>query len=193
MSQDKTFRPWQGTEELLKTVMKRFAIVCLHMLALVLSQAPSQVCAQSTTPPITWWSSGFPVQRTNGWWTNQTRFTNRSAPPKFSTNNTHGIISPGQTPSATLPNSVQTLLQQFQQQRNQLMNNIQGLTEEQRQAVLGQLQQLRDQLQSQLQAITDQAREQAVNMRSQFGGHFAPGGSSGGGPGSSGHGGRPRN
>jgi type II secretory pathway pseudopilin PulG len=87
---------------------------------------------------------------------------------------------------------LQTLLQQFQQQRNQLMNRLQAATDAQRQQVLQQLEQVRDQLQSQLQAISAQARDQALDMRGQFGGHFAPGNSSGGGPASSGHGGKPR-
>jgi hypothetical protein len=91
-----------------------------------------------------------------------------------------------------MPRDVQTLLQQFQQQRDQLVNGLQAATGAGRQQVLGQLEQIRDQLQGQLQAITAQARDQALDMRGQFGGNFAPGSSSGGGPTSSGHGGKPR-
>jgi molecular chaperone GrpE (heat shock protein) len=87
---------------------------------------------------------------------------------------------------------VQTLLQQFQLQRKQLISSLQTATDAQRQQILQQLESVRDQLQSQLQAITAQAREQAVDMRGQFGRNFGPGNSSGGGPSSSGHGGKPR-
>jgi hypothetical protein len=72
------------------------------------------------------------------------------------------------------------------------MNGLQAATDAQRQQVLQQLEQLRDRLQSQLQALTALARDQALDMRGQFGRNFAPGNSSGGGPASSGHGGRPR-
>ena len=128
---------------------------------------------------------------TNVWWTNATAFTN-AAPSHTAAGNKHGIIPPGQNPSATLPRDVQTLLKQFQQQRNQLMNGLQNATDSQRQQILQQLEQVRDQLQSQLQSITTQAREQALDMRGQFGRNFAPGHSSGGGSTSSGHGGKPR-
>ena len=220
----------------LKTVMKKFAIVGLSLLGFVLSQAPSQVCAQPTniwwtnlppiippiivltnwppdwtnqppastnTPPVltnapsVWTNlshgitSPFSGWGTNVWWTNHTAFTN-TAPPPWAATNRCGIIPPGQAPPLTLPRDMQTLLQQFQQQRNQLMNGLQAATDAQRQQVLGQLESVRDQLQSQLQAITAQAREQALDMRGQFGGNFAPGNSSGGGPTSSGHGGKPR-
>jgi hypothetical protein len=127
----------------------------------------------------------------NQWWTNYAAFTNTS-PPSRATDNRFGTIPPGQTPSATLPRDVQALLKQFQQQRNQVMSGLQNATDSQRQQILQQLEQVRDQLQSQLQSITTQAREQALDMRGQFGPHFAPGGSSGGGSTSSGHGGKPR-
>jgi uncharacterized protein (DUF1800 family) len=149
-----------------------------------------------TTPPV-WTNLLHGITSpyawgTSVWWTNSTAFTNPAPSRTVATNNGHGIIAPGQTPSTTLPRDVQTLLQQFQQQRKQLMNSLQEATDAQRQQILQQLQSVRDQLLNQLQAITTQAREQAVDMRGQFGGHFAPGNSSGGGPGSSGHGGKPR-
>jgi len=165
----------------------------------VLSQAPSRVCAQpilTNTPSV--WSNLLhgiinrpPVVGTNPGRTNQTALTNMP-PPASGRTNSHGVIPPGQNPSPTLPRDVQTIVQQFQQQRAQLMNNLQAATDAQRQQVLGQLEQLRDQLQAQLEAITAQAREQALDMRSHFGGHFAPGNGSGGGLTPTGHGGKPR-
>jgi hypothetical protein len=200
MSSDQKERRQEQIQKPMKTVMNRIAMVCLCSLGFVLSQAPSPVCAQSPGPPplppvwtnllhgisndYSWWG-------TNVWWTNHTAFTN-SVPPPGVTTNRYGIISPGQAPPTTLPRDLQTLLQQFQQQRNQLLNGLQAATDAQRQQVLQQLEQVREQLQSQLQAITAQAREQALDMRGRFGGNFAPGNSSGGGPASSGHGGKPR-
>ncbi len=219
-------------------VMKKSAVACFCLLGFVLSQVPSQVSAQLTSPapmrvggtklppiaappsPLDWTNQSptstgtppvltntppvwttllhgianlYPWWGTNVWWTNHTAFTN-AAPAQSTATHTHGrgIIPPGYTPPPTLPRDVQTLVQQFQQQRTQLMNSLQAATDAQRQQILGQLEQLRDQLQTQLQAITAQAREQALDMRSQFGGHFGPGNSSGGGPTSPGHGGKPR-
>ncbi|MGA2657608.1 MAG: hypothetical protein ABSH34_08815 [Verrucomicrobiota bacterium] len=180
--------------------MKMIRILCLCFWGFVLSQVPSQVCAQSTNPPplpAVWTNllhgiaNGYSWWGTNVWWTNHTAFTNTAPPPRAATNR-YGIIPPGLAPPTTLPRDMQTLLQQFQQQRRQLMNGLQAATDAQRQQVLQQLEQLRDRLQSQLQALTALARDQALDMRGQFGRNFAPGNSSGGGPASSGHGGRPR-
>jgi hypothetical protein len=102
------------------------------------------------------------------------------------------VIAPGQSPPPNLPKDVQALLGQFQQQRNQLMSNLQGATEAQRQQVLGQLGQLREQLQAQIEGMRRQAKSQVVDMRQQFAGHFGPGNASQGGSASPGHGGKPR-
>jgi glutamate-1-semialdehyde aminotransferase len=94
---------------------------------------------------------------------------------------------------------VQTVAQQFQAQRNQLIAALTSTTDAtQRAAILGQLQSLRDQLQQQLQSIATQARNQAQQMQQQFGPQRRPDlGGTGGTGGNSGStspgGGRPRN
>jgi len=179
--------------------MKRFAIVCLYLLGFVLPQVPSRVCAQPilTNTPSVWTNllQGTTNSHTRGG--HHTGSTNHptvpSKPsPEQGHGNPHGIIPAGQTPSPSLPKDVQTLLQQFQQQRAQLQSSLQDSTEAQRKQILQQLEALRDQLQAQLQAITAQAREQALDMRSQLGGHYAPGSGSGSGLNPTGHGGKPR-
>lgn len=127
---------------------------------------------------------------TNIWWTNHITFTNH-LPPIIRTNLHPPVIPPGGTGSPRLPKDVQTLLQQFQQQRNQLISSLDGASDAERQQVLQQLETLREQLQTQLAALREQMRDQLNGMRQQFGGHFAPGNASID-PGSS-HGGRPRN
>jgi hypothetical protein len=88
---------------------------------------------------------------------------------------------------------VQSLSRRFQQEQNTLRAKLQAdATPAQREQVLRQLEQMRDLLKSQLGDMAAQAREQALDMRLQFGGNFAPGNAAGGGAASSGHGGRPR-
>ena len=60
-------------------------------------------------------------------------------------------------------------IQQFQQSRQALMNQLESATEEQRQAILGQLEQLREQLRDQLDTLRQQAQDQAQQMQSRFG------------------------
>ncbi len=192
--------------------MKRFASIGLCLLGVLLSQAPQCARAQTavggppngppvlTNTPPAWTNllqgvtNRYPWWGTNVWWTNSAARTNLPAPFRHATNAT-GVIHPNQNPSASLPVDVQTLLQQFQAYRTNLLNKLPGATEAQRQQILQQLEGQRQKLQAQLQAILAQAREQANDMRGQFGSHFGgagPGSGSGGGPGSSGHGGRPR-
>jgi len=176
--------------------MKRFAIVCLCLLGFALAQGPSRALAQPilTNTPSVWTNllQGTTNRHHGGGQstgsTNHTTGTGRGN----GHGNPHGVIPPGQTPSASLPKDVQALLQQFQQQRAQIQSSLEDATEAQRKQILQQLEALREQLQAQLQAITAEAREQALDMRSQFGGHFAPGNSSGGGVNPTGHGGKPR-
>ena len=179
--------------------MKRFAIVCLYLLGFVLLYVPLRVCAQPilTNTPSVW--TNLLQGTTNrgkggGHHTGSTNHTTvpSTPPPEKHHGNPHGIIPPGQTPSPSLPKDVQTLLQQFQQQRAQIQSSLQDTTEAQRKQILQNLEALRDQLQAQLQAITAEAREQALDMREQFGGHFAPGHFSGSGVNPTGHGGKPR-
>ena len=123
--------------------------------------------------------------------TNQTTVTS-TPPPGRRHGNPHGIIPPGQTPSLSLPKDVQTIVQQFQQQRTQLQSSLEDRPWPNASKSWQQLEALRDQLQAQLQAITAQAREQALDMREQFSPGFAPGKGSGSGVNPTGHGGKPR-
>ena len=179
--------------------MKRFAIVCLYLLGFVLLYVPSRVGAQPilTNTPSVWTNllQGTTNRHTVGGHhpgrTNQTTVTS-TPPPGRRHGNPHGIIPPGQTPSLSLPKDVQTIVQQFQQQRAQLQSSLEDSTVAQRKQILQQLEALRDQLQAQLQAITAQAREQALDMREQFSGRYPPANGSGSGVNPTGHGGKPR-
>jgi len=184
----KLSRRRERIEESLETVMKKIAIVCLCLSGVMLSQMPSEVRAQPvlTNTPSVWTnllrgtaSRNSPLGTALSG-TNHTALAN-AAPLPTAKSNKHSIIRPGQALPTTLPKDVHSLVQQFQQQQNLLLAS----TGPQRQQLLEQLQQMRDQLQA-------QAREQALDMRSQFGGNFAPGNVAGGGVTSSGHGGRPR-
>jgi hypothetical protein len=113
---------------------------------------------------------------TNRWWTNVSGLTN-SVPPPIGTNSHARTIPPGRhAPPPNLPQNIQGLLEQFQQQRNQLVGNLQSASDQQRQQVLGQLETLRQQLQSQLQEFRRQMVDQAKTMPANFnsGNHFAP-------------------
>ncbi len=125
---------------------------------------------------------------TNMWWTNRLSFTN-TLPPTPITNS--GPMHPGVLPP-TLPKDVKTLLKQFQEQRDQLIKNLDGANDTQRQQILQQLSDLREQLKKQLEEIRAQMKDQVRDMKQQFNNGFAPGNISGNNN-RSGHGGKPRN
>jgi uncharacterized membrane protein YccC len=116
----------------------------------------------------------------------------KAAPVPANRAKKQSIIPPAQPVPKTLPKDVQALVKQYQQERERLMNSLKGASDAKRQQVLRDLARVREELQGQLQEITAQAREQAMDMRSRFGGDFAPGSAAAGVPTSSGHGGRPR-
>ena len=88
--------------------------------------------------------------------------TGRMIPPPSPSVPSH--VNPPQTPA-----DVQTTIQQFQQSRQALMNQLESATEEQRQAILGELEQLREQMRDQLDTLRQQAQDQAQQMQSRFG------------------------
>jgi gas vesicle protein len=68
-----------------------------------------------------------------------------------------------------LPADVQTIVQQFQQDRTRLMNQLKACSDEQRQEVLKEMEQLRTQLREQIRQFREQARQQAEQMRTRLG------------------------
>lgn len=137
-----------------------------------------------TNTPVTWtnlppaWTNflGGRTNRnswgTNYWWTNHVTLTNRPVPPRLNPTNVHPVIHPGQNASTSLPKDVQTLVKQFQTQRQQLINSLATASDTERQQVLQQLESLRQQLQEQVAELRNEALDQAKTMK--FGGHFGP-------------------
>jgi ElaB/YqjD/DUF883 family membrane-anchored ribosome-binding protein len=78
-------------------------------------------------------------------------------------------VNPPQAPA-----DVQATIQQFQQNRAALMNQLQSATEAQRQAILGNLEQLREQMRDQLAGLRQQAQDQAQQMQGRFGNNLGP-------------------
>jgi len=68
-----------------------------------------------------------------------------------------------------LPADVQTIVQQFQQDRTRLMNQLKTCSDEQRQEVLKEMEQLRTQLREQIRQFREQAQQQAEQMRTRLG------------------------
>lgn len=68
-----------------------------------------------------------------------------------------------------LPADVQTIVQQFQQDRTRLMSQLKTCSDEQRQQILQEMEQLRTQLRDQVCQLREQAQQQAEQMRNRFG------------------------
>ena len=67
-----------------------------------------------------------------------------------------------------LPADVQSIVQQFQQDRTKLMIQLKTCSDEQRQLILKDMEQLRTQLREQISKMRDDARQQAEQMRNRF-------------------------
>jgi hypothetical protein len=173
--------------------------------AMVVAGAVSQALGQDWHGGTNWWHTNWTNPPPPNW----TNFPAHSPPvtwtntvPTAALTNRHGRTIPPVSPSVPshvnspqTPADVQTTIQQFQQSRQALMNQLESATEEQRQAILGQLEQLREQMRDQLATLRQQAQDQAQQMQDRFGNNRgtllnqgAPP-ASGGGPGG---GGRPR-
>jgi hypothetical protein len=131
-------------------------------------------------------------QFTNRWWTNRLFFTNPLPPLNWTNFHNQRTLPPGSTNAPGLPKSAQALIQQFQQQRGQLVSALNQASAAQRQEILQQLETVREQLLDQLAAYRAQLRNQLSDMQPQYGAHFTPGSTSAADPPGSGHG-RPRN
>jgi len=67
-----------------------------------------------------------------------------------------------------LPADVQSVVQQFEQERTQLMSQLKNCSDEQRQQILQEMEQLRTQLRDQVCQFREQAQQQAEQMRNRF-------------------------
>jgi hypothetical protein len=68
-----------------------------------------------------------------------------------------------------VPADVQGIVQQFQQERTRLMNQLKTCSDEERQQMLQEMEQLRTQLREQICTIREDARQQAEQMRTRLG------------------------
>ena len=68
-----------------------------------------------------------------------------------------------------LPADVETLVQDFQRDREQLMTQLKTCSDEQRQQILQEMEQLRTQLRDRVTDLREQAQQQAEQMRNRFG------------------------
>jgi hypothetical protein len=126
---------------------------------------------------------------TNYWWTNLASVSNKPPPGRTNRQTPYFPASNSKQPNSQLPGDVQSIINQFQQQRNQLENVLNNMTQQQREAALQQLEALREQWQEQLQTISATLREQTLQMQGQFNNQFGPVTRGTGGSGSSGAGG----
>ncbi len=109
------------------------------------------------------------------WGTNCLAMTN--APKAWSNNFQHvvGVVGGSGNEAQNrfgkqkLPADVQTIVQQFQQDRTRIMSQLKTCSDEQRQQSLKELDQLRVQMRDQISKVREDARQQADQMRTRFG------------------------
>ena len=114
---------------------------------------------------------------TNCWWTNGARWGTNAVPLRWGTNQFGRVIHQAGPPSdrprrlgqPELPDDVQAMVQQFQRERQRLMEQLKKDNAEQRREVLQQMEQLRLQMRERVSQIREQARQQAEQMRQRFG------------------------
>ncbi|HEY9173103.1 MAG TPA: hypothetical protein VI136_12520 [Verrucomicrobiae bacterium] len=113
------------------------------------------------------------------WGTNLAKLQNESAPKAYSNQFAHAYAGQaaagggGQVQSRfgqkELPTDVAAIVQQFQQDRTKLMNQLKNCSDEQRKLVLQEMEQLRTQLREQVAKLRDECQQQAEQMRNRFG------------------------
>ena len=109
---------------------------------------------------------------TNGWWTNVGNLTN-SVPPLRWTNHHPVTLPPVVTnvppqhtlPPRAFPADVQTLVHRFQDERDALIEQLKGASNQDRETILAQLKDLRDKFKDEMAKIREQAQDQAQDMR----------------------------
>ncbi len=110
---------------------------------------------------------------TNIWWTNTSTVSN--VPPRGATNTAPGhSVAPGASAPARLPTDVQSIVQQFQKERRQLIKDLNSANDSQRQQILQQLEALRQQLIEQVQNLRANLSQQTLEMQAQFANQFGP-------------------
>ena len=115
-----------------------------------------------------------PPWATNHWWTNVAHLTN-SPPPGRWTNHFPVTLPPGLTnlphrsvPPRTLPADVQALVQRFQNDRDALIAQLKGASDQDRDRTLAQLKDLRDKFRDEMGKLREDARQAAESMKSRL-------------------------
>ena len=120
------------------------------------------------------WSNYLNQAHDYQWGTNLYHMTNAPAPNTWSNAFQRTYGGPGQTDPGQmrnrfgqpeLPADVQACVQQFQQDRQRLMNQLKTCSDAQRQQILQEMEQLRTRLREQVVKFRDQAQQQATQMR----------------------------
>jgi gas vesicle protein len=128
------------------------------------------------------WSNYFNQSNSYQWGTNLYRMSNAPAPRAWSNAFQHAVGTPNQAGQPgnpdqarqrfgqpELPADVQARVQQFQQDRQRLMNQLKTCSDDQRKQILQEMEQLRNQWRDQVAQIREQAQQQAVQMRDRLG------------------------
>ncbi len=117
------------------------------------------------------WTNMWSTNCSSGWWTNTSWMTNMPMQfsnmfsmqiPSWMTNVLSGLTN------CNWSGDTKQMLQQFQANRDAIMQQMNSMTKEQRQALMQQMQALRDQIQAQIAACREQAKDQAESMKQRF-------------------------
>ena len=115
-----------------------------------------------------------PPWATNHWWTNVSGFTN-SLPPGRWTNHFPVTLPPGLTnvPPRSAPNRVppadlQSLVQRFQNDRDALVSQLKGASDQERDKTLAELKDLRDKFRDEMGKLREDARQEAQSMKARL-------------------------
>jgi|ERR1041384_2077838 hypothetical protein len=109
---------------------------------------------------------------TNGWWTNTAHLTNSAPPPAWTNHHpvtlppvVTNVPPPHSLPPRAFPADVQTLVHRFQDERDALIDQLKGASNQDRETILAQLKDLRDKFKDEMAKIRLQAQDQAQDMR----------------------------
>lgn len=112
---------------------------------------------------------------TNGWWHDGNQQSNQPAPKQWQQKGPQVVGAQGRPDDrprragqGEQPADVQQMVQKFQENRQALMKQLKGASDEQRQQVLQQMEQLRTRMREQIAGLRDQAQQQAEQMRTRF-------------------------
>jgi len=120
-----------------------------------------------TNSPPTWKKEAGGGSATNNWWKSVNALTN--VPTLWSNAPGRTVpVKPGLSAARPTAPDVQSVVQQFQQDRDKLMNQFKNASESQREQLLNQLEQVRQHQREMLMNLRQQALDQANQMRNQF-------------------------